>query len=589
MAPSPVAPGPGQDAATGAAAAVSPHAGQPVTAAMLVDVPRLVTAYYAELPDPSVPAERVSFGTSGHRGSSLHRCFNERHVLAISQAICLYRRRQKITGPLFLGMDTHALSVPALTTALEVLAANGVDVMLSQDDEPTPTPAVSHAILAYNRGRTSGLADGIVITPSHNPPHDGGFKYNPPTGGPAETGVTGWIGAKANGLLASGLKGVKRIPYERALRAATTHRHDYVTAYVSDLSGVLDLAAIRDARIGLGVDPLGGAGVAYWGRIAEHYGLDLTVVSDAVDPQFRFMTADWDGQIRMDPSSPYAMRRLIGLKDRFRVAFACDTDHDRHGIVAHSAGLLPPNHYLAAAVLYLFGHRPDWPVGAAVGKTLVSSLMIDRVAAKAGRRVVEVPVGFKWFVEGLLDGTLAFVGEESAGATLVRRDGRVWTTDKDGIALALLAAEITARTGRDPGELYAGLTGELGEPVYERFEAPATPEQKEALGRLSPQQVRQTELAGERITSILTRAPGNGAPIGGVKVIAESAWFAARPSGTEDIYKIYVESFRGADHLQRVLGEARAIVEAAVASPPRRAGGAPTQARKKRRVPRRRP
>jgi phosphoglucomutase len=544
---------------------VSPHAGEPVAPAMLVDVPRLVTAYYAEAPDPAVSAERVAFGTSGHRGCSFERTFNERHVVAISQAICLYRREHRIDGPLFLGMDTHALSVPALTTALEVLAANGVEVMLAEEDAYTPTPAVSHAILAHNRGRTAGLADGVVITPSHNPPQDGGFKYNPPSGGPAETAVTGWIGARANELLESGLAGVRRIPYARALQAGTTHRHDYLTAYVRDLAQVLDFEPVRAAGIDLGVDPLGGAGVRYWERIAEHYGLNLTVVSDVVDPTFRFMTVDWDGQVRMDPSSSYAMRRLIGLKDRFQVAFACDPDHDRHGIVTRSAGLLPSNHYLAAAVHYLFRHRPQWGGAAAVGKTLVSSQMIDRVAAKIGRTLHEVPVGFKWFVSGLLDGSLAFGGEESAGATFVRRDGTVWTTDKDGILLALLAAEMTARTGRDPGELYAELTRELGEPVYDRFEAPATPEQKRALAQLSPQQVRRTELAGEAITAILTSAPGNGAPIGGVKVTAEHGWFAARPSGTEDIYKIYVESFLGRDHLRRILAEAQEIVDAAVA------------------------
>jgi phosphoglucomutase len=553
---------------------VSTHAGKPVTPAMLVDVPRLITAYYAEAPDPSVPAERVAFGTSGHRGCSFERAFNEQHVLAISQAICLYRQQQQICGPLFLGMDTHALSVPALSTALEVLAANGVEVMLAEGDEYTPTPAISHAILTYNRGRKTGLADGIVITPSHNPPHHGGFKYNPPNGGPAETGVTGYIGARANQFLESDLEGVKRIPYQKALHADTTHRHDYLTAYVRDLADVLDLDVIRASKISLGVDPLGGAGVRYWDRIAEQYGLNLTVVNDAVDPTFRFMTIDWDGQVRMDPSSPYAMRRLIGLKDRFQVAFACDPDHDRHGVVTRSAGLLPPNHFLSAAVLYLFQHRPHWRGEAAVGKTLVSSQMIDRVAAKVGRRLCEVPVGFKWFVDGLLDGSLAFGGEESAGATFVRRDGTVWTTDKDGIVLALLAAEITARTERDPGELYAGLTRELGEPVYDRFEAPATPEQKQALARLSPQQVRRTELAGERITSVLTRAPGNDAPIGGLKVIAENGWFAARPSGTENIYKIYVESFRGADHLRRILAEARGVVDDAVTSAARHAGPA---------------
>ncbi|MGO9203536.1 MAG: phosphoglucomutase (alpha-D-glucose-1,6-bisphosphate-dependent) [Limisphaerales bacterium] len=549
---------------------ISPFAGKPADESMLVNVPRLVTAYYAQAPDPGVPAQRVSFGTSGHRGSSLQVTFNERHILAISQAICLFRARQQIEGPLFLGMDTHALSVPAITSALEVLAANGVTVMLAENDEYTPTPAISHAILTYNRGRKTGLADGIIITPSHNPPQDGGIKYNPPNGGPAETDVTGWIEAQANEFLESGLKGVKRVPLEKALRAATTQRHDYVTAYVSDLSEVIDVEAIRGSKISLGVDPLGGAGVHYWGRIAELYGLNLTVVNNVVDPTFRFMTVDWDGQIRMDPSSPYAMQRLIGLKDGFEVAFACDTDHDRHGIVTRSTGLLPPNHYLSAAIFYLFQHRPHWRSDAAVGKTLVSSQMIDRVAAKVGRKLCEVPVGFKWFVDGLLSGSFGFVGEESAGAAFVRRDGGVWTTDKDGIILALLAAEMTAREGRDPGEVYSALARELGDPVYDRVEAPATEEQKEILKALSPQQVRQTDLAGEKIKSVLTRAPGNGAPIGGIKVTAENGWFAARPSGTEAIYKIYAESFRGIDHLHRVVEEAQEIVnDALVAAPPR--------------------
>jgi len=545
---------------------VSPLAGKPAEASMLVNVPRLVTAYYTELPDPSVPAQRVAFGTSGHRGSAFDKAFNEWHILAISQAICLYREQQKIDGPLFLGMDTHALSEPALASALEVLAANGVEVMLADGDEYTPTPAISHAILTYNRGRKTGLADGIVITPSHNPPHDGGFKYNPPNGGPAESVVTNWIEAKANEFLQNGLLGLKRIPYEKARRAPTTHRHDYLNAYITDLANVIDMDAIRGAKISLGVDPLGGAGVHYWGPIPERYGLNLTVVSEAVDPTFRFMTVDWDGQIRMDPSSPYAMQRLIGLKDRFEIAFACDTDHDRHGIVTKSAGLLPPNHYLAVAILYLFQHRPKWRKEAAVGKTVVSSQMIDRVTAKLGRKLYEVPVGFKWFVDGLLDGSLAFGGEESAGASFVRLDGSVWTTDKDGIVPALLAAEITARMGRDPGEVYRDLTREFGEPVYDLVEAPATPEQKEILERLSPQQVRSTDLAGEKIQAILTTAPGNSAPIGGLKVSTESGWFAARPSGTEDIYKIYAESFQGADHLRRIVEEAQVIVNNALAA-----------------------
>ncbi len=549
---------------------VSPYAGKPAEASMLVNVPRLVTAYYTEVPDPSVPEQRVAFGTSGHRGSAFEKAFNEWHILAISQAICLYRQQQKIDGPLFLGMDTHALSVPALAGALEVLAANGVDVMIAEGDEYTPTPVVSHAILTYNRGRKTGLADGIVITPSHNPPHDGGFKYNPPNGGPAESAVTGWIEAKANEFLECGLRGVNRIPFEKALRAPKTHRHDYLNAYITDLANVIDMDVIRGAKISLGVDPLGGAGVHYWAPIAERYRLNLTVVNEAVDPTFRFMTVDWDGQIRMDPSSPYAMQRLIGLKDRFEVAFACDTDHDRHGIVTRSAGLLPPNHYLAVAIFYLFQHRPKWRLETAVGKTVVSSRMIDRVTAKLGRKLYEVPVGFKWFVDGLLDGSLGFGGEESAGASFVRRDGGVWTTDKDGIVPALLAAEITARMDRDPGKIYHELTREFGEPVYDRVEAPATPEQKARLERLSAQQVRLTDLAGEKIRTIITHAPGNGAPIGGLKVIADSGWFAARPSGTEDIYKIYAESFRGADHLRRILEEAQTIVNEALAAAPQR-------------------
>jgi phosphoglucomutase len=550
----------------------SPFAGKPAEPSMLVDVPRLITAYYTEVPDPLVPEQRVAFGTSGHRGSALQKAFNEWHILAISQAICLYRAQQKTDGPLFLGMDTHALSVPARASALEVLAANGVEVMIAQGDEYTPTPAVSHAILTYNRGRRTGLADGIVITPSHNPPHDGGFKYNPPNGGPAEPVVTGWIEMKANEFIENGLLGVKRIPVEKALRAPTTHRHDYLHAYIADLANVIDMDAIRAAKISMGVDPLGGAGVRYWEPIAERYGLDLTVVNKAVDPTFRFMTVDWDGQIRMDPSSPYAMQRLIGLKDRFQIAFACDTDHDRHGIVTRSAGLLPPNHYLAVAISYLFQHRPKWRAEAMVGKTVVSSQMIDRVTAKLGRKLYEVPVGFKWFVDGLLDGSLGFGGEESSGASFVRRDGRVWTTDKDGIVPALLAAEITARMDRDPGEIYHELTREFGEPVYDRVEAPATPEQKVMLERLSAQQVQLTDLAGEKIRTILTHAPGNGASIGGLKVIAESGWFAARPSGTEDIYKIYAESFRGADHLRLILEEAQTIVSDALAAAPQRSG-----------------
>jgi phosphoglucomutase len=545
---------------------ISPLAGKPAPRSLLVDAPKLLAAYADLRPDPAVPAQRVAFGTSGHRGSSFERGFNEWHVLAISQAICEYRGSKGIDGPLYLGIDTHALSLPAFETALEVLAANGVQAMIAESGEFTPTPAVSHAILVFNRGRTAGLADGIVITPSHNPPEDGGFKYNPPNGGPADKDVTGWIEDRANALLESGLQGVERIPYGKALRSATTHRHDFLNAYVSDLGNVLDMDAIRGAKISMGVDPLGGAGVHYWGRIAEHYGLNLTVVNEIVDPAFRFMTVDWDGRIRMDPSSSYAMQSLIGRKDRFDIAFACDTDHDRHGIVTRSAGLLAPNHYLAVAIHYLFQNRPKWGKDAAVGKTVVSSQMIDRVAAKLGRRLHEVPVGFKWFVDGLLDGSLGFGGEESAGATFLRLDGAVWTTDKDGMVPALLSAEITARMGRDPGEIYGELARGLGECFSDRVDATATPEQKKMLARLSPQQVQSADLAGEKIQGILTRAPGNGAPIGGLKVIAASGWFAARPSGTEDIYKIYAESFRGVDHLRRIVAEAQAIVGAALAA-----------------------
>jgi len=539
---------------------VSPLAGQPAAPGMLVDVPKLIAAYSANVPDPAVAEQQVAFGTSGHRGSALATTFNEWHVLAITQAICRYRTEQGIDGPLFIGIDTHALSAPACASALEVLAANGVTVMLAERDEYTPTPAVSHAILTYNRGRTTGLADGIVVTPSHNPPEDGGFKYNPPNGGPADTSVTRQIGAEANALLKGGLRGVKRVPVEQALRAATTHRHDYLNRYVNDLGLVIDMEAIRGASIRLGVDPLGGAGVHYWGPIAERYGLNLTVVSDTVDPTFGFMTVDWDGRIRMDPSSSYAMRRLIGLKDRFDIAVACDTDHDRHGIVTRSAGLLPANHYLAVAIHHLFSQRQEWRPDAGVGKTVVSSAMIDRVTARLGRTLYEVPVGFKWFVDGLLDGSLGFGGEESAGAAFLRRDGTVWTTDKDGIVPALLAAEITARAGRDPGEIYRELTRDLGEAFTDRIEAPANPAQKQRLAALSPEQVRCTHLAGEPVQRVLSRAPGNDAPFGGVKVIAAGGWFAARPSGTEDIYKIYAESFRGPDHLRRIGAEAQAIV-----------------------------
>ena len=544
---------------------LSPLAGKPAPLGILVNVPNLVTAFYTGVPDPKVAAQRVAFGTSGHRGSSFNLAFNEWHILAITQAICLYRKRQNVSGPLYLGIDTHALSIPACASALEVLAANGVEVMLAEGDEYTPTPVISHAILTYNRGRKTGLADGIVITPSHNPPHDGGFKYNPPNGGPADNVVTDWIEAKANALLEARLKGIKQIPHEQALRAPTTHRHDYLSPYIADLSNVVDMKVIGGSKLRLGVDPLGGAGDHYWGRIAERYGLDLTVVNEVVDPTFRFMTVDWDGQIRMDPSSSYAMQRLIGMKDRFDLSFACDTDHDRHGIVTKSAGLLPPNHYLSAAILYLFQHRPKWGKTAAVGKTVVSSQMIDRVPAKVGRKLYEVPVGFKWFVDGLLDGSLGFGGEESAGASFVRLNGAVWTTDKDGIVPALLSAEITARMGHDPGEIYRQLTREFGEPCYDLVEAPATPDQKELLSKLSPKQIKITELAGERIQTVLTQAPGNGAPIGGLKVSAQGGWFAARPSGTEDVYKIYAESFRGKDHLLRIENEAQEIVRRALA------------------------
>ena len=545
---------------------INPLAGKPVGLLALVDIPKLVTAYFTGIPDPSVPAQKVSFGTSGHRGSALATSFNEWHVLAICQAICQYREQQGINGPLFLGIDTHALSLPAYASALEVLAANRVEVMIAENDEYTPTPVISYAILVYNRGREKGLADGIVITPSHNPPHDGGFKYNPPHGGPAENAITAWIETRANEFLKDGLKGVKRIPYEQALRASTTHRYDYLNAYVNDLGSVINMDAIRNANINMGVDPLGGAGVHYWTAIAQRYSLELTVVNKFIDPTFRFMTVDWDGQVRMDPSSPYAMQGLIGLKNRFDIAFACDTDHDRHGIVTRSTGLLPPNHYLTVAINYLFQHRPKWSKSAAVGKTVVSSQMIDRITTKLGRKLYEVPVGFKWFVDGLFEGSLGFGGEESAGASFLRTDGSVWTTDKDGIILALLSAEITARMNRDPGELYRELAHEFGEPVYKRVDAPATPAQKERLAKLSPQQIRSTDLAGEKIQSILTHAPGNGASIGGLKVIAEQGWFAARPSGTENIYKIYAESFHGVDHLHRILTEAQTIISDALAT-----------------------
>ena len=527
---------------------------------MLANIPRLITAYYTCRPDPTVPSQRVAFGTSGHRGSSLDLSFNEAHILAITQAICEYRTQESVSGPLFLGMDTHALSEPAWTSALEVLAANGVDVMIDSEGGYTPTPALSHAILTYNRGRADGRADGIVITPSHNPPEDGGFKYNPPSGGPADTGTTSWVENRANQFLAGGLRGVLRMPYEDALKASTTHRYDYVSTYVNDLEHVLDMDAIRGAHLNVGVDPLGGAGVAYWSRISERYGVPLTVLNSTVDPTFRFMSVDWDGKIRMDCSSPYAMAGLIALKERFDVAFACDTDHDRHGVVTRSAGLLNPNHYLAVAIEFLFRHRPGWPADAAVGKTLVSSSMIDRVAADLKRKLNEVPVGFKWLVDGLMSGALGFGGEESAGASFLRRDGTVWTTDKDGIIMGLLAAEILARTGRDPGEMYRGLTGRFGDPVYERIDAPATPEQKAVLQKLSPAQLPATEFAGEKIEAKLTTAPGNGAPIGGLKVVTANGWFAARPSGTESVYKLYAESFLGESHLRKIQKEAQELI-----------------------------
>jgi phosphoglucomutase len=546
--------------------AVHELAGKPVPPSLVPNIPRLVSAYYTEGKDSSAPVRNVSFGTSGHRGSSFRSSFNEEHILAISQAIVEYRSSQGIQGPLFLGMDTHALSEPALATALEVLAGNGVTVLVQQGLGYTPTPVISHAILTYNRERTSGKADGVVITPSHNPPEDGGFKYNPPTGGPAGTKTTRVIQDRSNEILQQGLRDARRIPFARALRADTTHRYDYVGPYVRDLGSVVDMDVIAGAGIRIGVDPMGGSGTSFWEPIADAYHLNLEVVNPRIDPTFSFMRVDRDGKIRMDCSSPYAMAGLIDLKDRFDIAFGNDPDSDRHGIVAPSVGLLNPNHYLAVAIRYLFRHRPEWSETVQVGKTLVSSSMIDRVAADAGRRISEVPVGFKWFVDGLLDGSYAFAGEESAGASFLRRDGTVWTTDKDGIILDLLAAELTARTGRDPGEHYQELQRLFGSPVYERTEAPAGPREKEALKSLSPDLVRAGELAGERILAKLTRAPGNGEAIGGLKVVAESGWFAARPSGTEDVYKIYAESFRGLDHLRQIQEEAGAIVREALGS-----------------------
>lgn len=545
---------------------INPLAGKRPPDEILVNVAKLITAYYRQVPDPAIAAQRVAFGTSGHRGNSFNKSFNEAHVLAMSQAICEYRKLQNINGPLFIGIDTHALSEPAFVSSLEVLAANGVEVMMAPTGEYTPTPAISHAILCYNTGRHNGLADGIVITPSHNPPSDGGFKYNPTNGGPADTDVTKWVEQQANVLLEDGLRGVKRISFEKALKAPTTHVYDFLNNYVNDLDSVIDMDAIRNAGVRMGVDPLGGAGVHYWPAIAERYKLDLTVMSQTVDTTFRFMSVDWDGKIRMDPSSPYAMQGLIALKDKFDIAFACDTDHDRHGIVTPTSGLMPANHYLSVAINYLFQHRPDWKQDAAIGKTLVSSQMIDRVGAKLGRKVVEVPVGFKWFVDGLVDGSLGFGGEESAGASFLRRNGQVWTTDKDGLIPALLSAEIIAKTGRDPAQMYQDLAREMGEPIENRIQAAASPEQKAKLSKLSPEQVKSTSLAGEAITAVLTKAPGNDAAIGGLKVTTENGWFAARPSGTEDIYKIYAESFKGENHLQDILNEAQQIVDAALSS-----------------------
>ena len=548
------------------AAEINPLAGKTVDPSMLVNVPRLVTAYFAGKPDPSVRAQRVAFGTSGHRGSAFNNAFNEAHILAISQAICDYRGSRGITGPLFAGIDTHALAEPALASALEVFAANGVDVMVDEHDGYTPTPVISRAILTYNKGRENGFADGVVITPSHNPPEDGGFKYNPPNGGPADTDITADIERAANGFLQDGLRGVKRIPYDRARKSSCVHRTDYIGPYVADLANVVDMEAIRTEGVKIGIDPLGGAGVRYWQPIIERYRLAATIVNDAVDPTFRFMTVDWDGKIRMDCSSPYAMARLIGMRDRFDVAFANDTDADRHGIVTRSNGLMNPNHYLAAAISYLFENRPQWSKNSAVGKTIVSSAIIDGVAQKLGRRLVETPVGFKWFVDGLSDGSFGLAGEESAGASFLRQDGSVWTTDKDGIILGLLAAEMTARTKRDPSQLFDGLTSELGVPFYERIDAPATPAQKNLLKALSPEKLAMAELAGEPVRATLTAAPGNGQPFGGIKVITDSGWFAARPSGTEDVYKIYAESFRSQAHLRQIQSEAQRAIDSAFKS-----------------------
>jgi phosphoglucomutase len=542
------------------AADVNPLAGQLVEPSMLINVPRLVTAYFSGKPDPAIAAQRVAFGTSGHRGSAFNNAFNEAHIVAISQALCDHRHAKGLTGPLFVGIDTHALAEPALASALEVFAANDITVMIDERDGYTPTPVISHAILAYNRGRESGFADGVVITPSHNPPEDGGFKYNPPNGGPADTDITAAIERAANGMLADGLRGVKRVSYERARKSPNTHRHDYIGPYVADLGNVVDMAAIRDAGVKIGIDPLGGAAVHYWQPIIERYGIDATIVSDAIDPTFRFMTLDWDGKVRMDCSSPYAMARLIGMRDRFDVAFANDTDADRHGIVSRSGGLMNPNHYLAVAISYLFQNRPNWRPDSAIGKTIVSSALIDRVAGQIGRKVVETPVGFKWFVDGLGDGSFGFAGEESAGASFLRTDGTVWTTDKDGLILGLLAAEITARSNRDPGEMYDNLTAELGAPFYERIDAAASAEQKSLLKSLSPEKLAMTDLGGEPVRATLGTAPGNGQPFGGIKVVTDNGWFAARPSGTEDVYKIYAESFVSQAHLRQIQQEAQAAL-----------------------------
>jgi phosphoglucomutase len=544
----------------GQVSAPHPAAGKPVDQASLQNIPRLVTAYFASKPDPADPAQRVAFGTSGHRGSSLKNSFNEDHILATTQAICDHRRETGLTGPLFIGIDTHALAEPAMASAVEVFAANGVDIMIDDRSGYTPTPVISHAILGYNRGRTSGLADGVVITPSHNPPEDGGYKYNPPHGGPADTDVTSKVEKQANAYMAAGLQGVARIPYERARKAPSTHLHDYITPYVADLGNSVDLALVASSGVNIGIDPLGGAAVHYWQPIIERYRLKAAIVNDAVDPTFRFMTADWDGKIRMDCSSPYAMASLIQMHDRFDIAFANDTDADRHGIVTRSGGLMNPNHFLATAIAYLMGQRPQWGRDAAIGKTIVSSSIIDRVAKKLNRRLVETPVGFKWFVEGLGSGSFGFAGEESAGASFLKRDGTVWTTDKDGIVMGLLAAEMMAKTGRDPSQLFTALTDELGIPFYERIDVAATPKQKNALKALGPEQLNMKELAGEPVRAVRTRAPGNDQSFGGIKVETESGWFAARPSGTEDVYKIYAESFKGTDHLKRIQSDAQAAI-----------------------------